>query len=344
MANRVWGDSDTRYFYELDPNQVLNCIDILGLETTGRVLTLNSMENRVYEIEIYDNNNASATSFVVAKFYRPGRWSKEQILDEHNFLCELFDEELNVIAPISIGGKTLFYNEELRIFYCLFPKKGGRIPDEMNEQKLEELGRLIARVHNIGARSKASHRLTINPTSFGLDNLEIIRESKHLPENFRQPIIDIIKRNCDSMYKHFENITNHRIHGDAHRSNIIYRENEGAYLVDFDDMLNGPAVQDIWLMVPGSDDYAKKNRSILLENYEQFRDFDYRTLNLIEPLRALRFIHFSAWMSKRYDDPAFVAAFPYFGSDKYWSELLNDLRVQLDLIKDLGNDNMHNCW
>ncbi len=336
MINSVWGDSETQFFYELDPNKILSSIDKLGLKTTGRVLTLNSMENRVYEIECYDESESGIKS-VVAKFYRPGRWSRDQILDEHQFLKDARDGDLNVITPLYFLNKTLFQDEETGIFFALFPKKGGRIPDEMNERKLEELGRTLGRLHNIGESKVASNRLTINPDSFGLDNLQILKSTNYLPGEFLGPISDFVIKICNLSRPLFENVSNIRIHGDCHRSNVIYRETEGAYLVDFDDMLNGPAVQDVWLLVPGDDDYAKEQRMILLCEYESFRDFDYSTLKLIEPLRALRYIHFAAWMAKRYDDPAFKSAFPYFGTDKYWSELLYDLRLQAEKIEALSN-------
>ncbi len=331
----IWGHNETQFFHELTPDMILNSIDKIGFSTTGRVLTLNSMENRVFDIEVDDEDNP----FIVAKFYRPGRWSREQIKDEHTFLKDLKEEEINVIAPLEIDGETLFELEQHKIYFALFPKKGGRIPDELGEDKLEEIGRLLARLHNIGEKREASHRMSINPTTFGRTNFNALKKSEHLPHLYLEPLENLVNEICDHIDPLFEGLKTHRIHGDCHRSNLIYRENEGNYLVDFDDMLVGPAIQDIWLVVPGDDEEAKRDRLYLLEHYETFRDFNYSELKLIEPLRALRYIHFATWMSKRWEDPAFKQAFPYFGSEEYWSGLIRDLHEQKHKI--LGVDHLY---
>ena len=325
----IWGHNETQFFFELTPEKILNSIDKLGFLTTGRVLTLNSMENRVYDVEVEDG-------FIVAKFYRPGRWSKEQILEEHEFLLDLKNEEINVIAPLVIDDETLFKLDDHEIFFTLFPRVGGRIPDELNDDKLEELGRLLARLHNIGERKEAKHRMTISPQSFGRNNLEALLKTEHLPELYKSSLVSLVNELCDMSEPLFKGIKSIRIHGDCHRSNLIYREGEGNYLLDFDDMLTGPSVQDIWLVVPGNDQEARSDRALLLEHYETFREFNYHELKLIEPLRALRYIHFATWMAKRWDDPAFKAAFPYFGSEEYWAGLIRDLHEQKNRI--LGVD------
>ena len=323
----IWGHNQTKFFYELTPDKVLNSIDKLGFSTTGRVLTLNSMENRVYDIEL------DSEEHIVAKFYRPGRWSRLQILDEHEFLNDLNEQEINVIAPLKVDGETLFTLDESDIYFAIFPKKGGRIPDELNDEKLEEIGRLLARVHLVGEKKKATHRMQINPSSFGLNNLKTLENSTYLPELYKEGLTNCINEICTIIKPQFENIRTHRIHGDCHRSNLIYREGEGNFLVDFDDMLTGPSVQDIWLVVPGIDEQARQDRLLLLEHYETFKSFNYEELKLIEPLRALRYIHFATWMTLRWEDPAFKQAFPYYGSDQYWSELIRDLYEQKNRIK-----------
>ncbi len=333
MQEHIWGAKETQYFFQLDPSLILDCIDSLGLRTTGRCLTLNSMENRVYEIEVEKKDDVDNTEFVVAKFYRPGRWSREQILDEHNFLWELVAEEIPVIAPMKFEGETLFKIPEYDIWYTIFPKKGGRIPDEMNDEKLEIIGRLLGRIHNVGATKESQHRLHINPTTFGRNNLDLLLQSDLLPERYHPGFKSVVAQLCDLIDPMFEGIATHRIHGDCHRSNIIYREDQGPFFVDFDDMLVGPAVQDIWLIVPGDDEQSLKDRDLLLENYELMREFDDSTIRLIEPLRSLRYIHFAAWMAKRWDDPAFKRAFPYFATDEYWSTLTTDLHVQVSKIQ-----------
>ncbi len=333
MHDQVWGSQETQFFFQLDPNLILHCIDLLGFRTTGRCLTLNSMENRVYEIEVEKRDNRDKTEFIVAKFYRPGRWSRDQILDEHSFLLELLEEELPVIAPMKFDGETLFKVPDHNLWYTIFPKKGGRIPDEMNKEKLEITGRLLGRVYNVGSRVNSKHRLEINPKTFGTDNLNVLLDTNFLASHLVDSFKKVVEQVCELSTPMFQGVKIHRIHGDCHRSNIIYREFEGPYLIDFDDMLMGPAIQDIWLIVPGSDQEAIADRDTFLKSYEIMREFDYSTLRLIEPLRALRYINFATWMAKRWDDPAFKNAFPYFGTDEYWSTLINDLHMQVAKIQ-----------
>ena len=338
MSQYVWGDNETQFFFNLNPDLVLNTIDSLGYNTTGRCLTLNSMENRVYEVEIdrpdYEIKSPS-DNFVIAKFYRPGRWTKKQILEEHQFLLELQEAEIPVIAPIKLEGKTLFDVPGHDIGYTLFPKKGGRAPDEMNEEQLEIMGRLLARIHNVGSTNSANHRIEITPDSFGIKNLSFILKNNFIPPHLESTFKNLVEEICNLITPMFDGIPTHRIHGDCHSGNIITRDDEGPFFIDFDDMLVGPAVQDIWLVIPGDDQYAKRDRSILLESYETMRDFDYRQLKLIEPLRTLRYIHFAAWIAGRWDDPSFKNAFPQFGEDYYWENLINDLRHQLVKINNV---------
>lgn len=327
MADYVWGDKSTQFFSDLSPDLILDSVEALGLKTTGRCLTLNSMENRVYEIEVDDYEH----QFVIGKFYRPGRWTKNQIEDEHKFLLELAEEEIPVVAPIIFNGTTIFETPEHGLWYSLFPKRSGRIPDELSEKQLEVLGRLIARIHNVGARIPAEHRLKITPSSFGLQNLEFLLDSKLILPQFTDRFSSLVKDICDASNPLFEKTSILRIHGDCHMGNVISRDEE-IFCIDFDDMLMGPAVQDIWLLIPGDDQQAVADRNIFLDQYETFRDFDHASLKLIEPLRALRYIHFAAWIGKRWEDGAFKRAFPYYGTDQYWSTLTYDLHFQLEKI------------
>lgn len=340
MAKYVWGDNETQFFFHLNPDLILNAIDHLGYKTTGRYLTLNSMENRVYEVEIdlpHEQIKSPSDTFIVTKFYRPGRWTKEQILEEHQFLLELQEQEIPVIAPIKLNGETLFKVADHDLWFTIFPKKGGRIPDEMNHQQFEIMGRLLARLHNVGASQKSKHRIEITPESFGRNNINYLIENNFIPPHYSNGISKVVEDLCQIMTPLFKGITTHRIHGDCHHGNIILREDHGPYFIDFDDMMVGPAIQDIWLVVPGTDNFAVNDRNILIESYESMRPFDYKSLKLIEPLRALRYIHFAAWMAKRWDDPAFKRAFPHFGSENYWETLRSDLNHQLDKITQQEN-------
>jgi len=334
MANLVWGDTETQFFYELNPSRVLDAVELLDLPVTGRCLQLNSLENRVYEVGLETESPEdwrSPDASRIAKFYRPGRWSREQILEEHAFLLELQEEEIPVIAPCVIQGKTLFHLKEEGLFYCLFPKKGGRSPDEMPDPELEQVGRLLARIHSVGERKPAPHRLTLNPKTYGTDNLEAILKNRFIPTHLESRYQKLAEALLEAIKPLFLNVTLQRIHGDCHLGNLLWGSS-GAFFLDFDDMVMGPPVQDIWLIVGGRDPESVRRREILLEAYEGMREFDHSTLNLIEPLRALRYIHFAAWIGKRWQDQAFQLAFPYYGSEKYWLTQIEDLREELELI------------
>lgn len=339
--NYVWGNEETQFFYQLSPEHILDSLDLLGLHTTGRCLPLNSMENRVYEIEVSNIKEKleieTTYSSVIAKFYRPGRWSVDQILEEHQYLIDLTDQDIPVIAPINISGETLFFNEELKIYYTLFPKKGGRSPDEFNDEQIEQLGRLLARIHNVGASKKYEARLTLTPDTFGEQNLYFLEKNNFLPPHMSKTYFQTGREICRLIKPLFKDIQNFRIHGDCHWGNMIYREDTGLFFIDFDDTCTGPAIQDIWLVIPGIDQEAQIARRLLIEAYETFRDFNPNELKLVEPLRTMRYMHFSAWMAKRWDDPAFKQAFPYFNTDQYWETQTNDLRIQLEKIKEILN-------
>lgn len=328
MSKNLWGTNATQFFFELSPDLVLDTVESLGFKTTGRVLTMNSMENRVYEVEIEsDSNNPSDHSRIV-KFYRPGRWSFEQIKEEHEFLIDLKEYEIPVIAPIEFGSETLFSLKEPELFYTLFPKQGGRAPDEFTNEEIEQVGRLLARLHNVGSMKKAKHRLQLNPETYLKSNLDFLLDKKIIPPHYETSY----KTSLETIYQltkdSFKNITSIRIHGDCHLGNILKRE-DVFHLIDFDDMVEGPAIQDMWLLLPGRDEYAENLRSHLLEGYTSMRDFNYEELRLTEILRTLRMINYSSWIAKRYEDPAFKNAFPFFDSPSYWEGQVNDLREQI---------------
>lgn len=335
MSQNVWGDEQTQFFYSLTPDHVLNAIEALGLKTTGRVMQLNSMENRVYEIEIAldkDSDNPS-DHFKIMKFYRPGRWSKETIQDEHDFLFDLVDHEIQAIAPIKFKGESIFKSED-GLWYSLFPKKGGRLADEWTPPLLKQMGRLLARLHNIGAVKKAQHRLSLNIETYGIKNLEYLLSSDIIPREYRQTYETLVKQICTMSEPLFNGIKYQRVHGDCHHGNTLLNSTQGAFLIDFDDMVNAPRVQDIWMVIPGRDEYAKDLQNILLDAYETMAEFDYRELKLIETLRSLRMVHFTSWIAHRYQDEAFKRAFPNFGTNQYWEKELHDFREQISYIQD----------
>ena len=321
-------------FFELTPEKILEAVESSGIRCTGRCLQLNSMENRVYEVEIELDEKPKNPSekFRIVKFYRPGRWSKEQILAEHEFLADLAEYDIPVVAPISFpDGTTLTKLPDIDIFFSCFPKVGGRIPDELSDRQLNQVGRLLARLHNVGKTKEAESRLQICPEVYGYQNLDYLLDNGIVPKHLENDYAYFVEEICEISEPWFEDAEVQRVHGDCHLGNFLWSD-YGFSIVDFDDMVRGPKVQDIWLLIPGRDDYAKQKMNILLLAYQEMNDFDRSTLRLIEPLRALRMVHFSAWIAKRWNDPAFERTFPEFGTDKYWYEQVQDLRDQLALI------------
>lgn len=332
MNENPWGSEETEFFYSLTPDKILDAVEILGFKVTGRALQLNSLENRVYEIEIEnDNAKEKADNFVIAKFYRPGRWNKDQILEEHNFLLELSNQDIPVVTPILYEDETLFKLEESSIFYSLFKKCSGRNIAEIPDENLEQVGRLIGRMHSVGASKAFKYRIKLNTQNYGFNHISFLEKENLIDLNLKSQYIDVANQICKIAEELLSNFKTHRIHGDAHIGNLLIGR-EGFFWVDFDDSLTGPPVQDLWLLAPGRDDEAKFLRDKLLTGYEQFNTFDNSSLKLIEPLRALRMIHFSAWIGKRFEDPSFKKVFSDYGTYNYWNEQLRALREILRLI------------
>jgi len=334
-----WGADETKFFFELGPENILNAVELSGIKCTGRVLTLNSMENRVYEVEIVlpqgYRPKSPSERFRVVKFYRPGRWSREQILEEHKFLFDLEEYEIPVVAPLRFeDGSSLAKMEKIEIWFAVFPKMGGRSPDELDDNALLRVGRLLGRMHGSGRAGVANHRIKLTPQTYGLNNLAYLTSAKILPPEIESSYRSMVEEICRISTPWFEEVTPQRIHGDCHLGNLLWND-RGPFWVDFDDMLLGPPIQDLWLLIPGRTSEARDKFDILLESYEEMNRFERKSLKLIEVLRALRFIHFSAWISKRWQDPAFPRTFPLYGTQRYWQDQLQDLREQLELIREV---------
>ena len=335
-GNFAWGSEETKFFVELTPEKILSVFEReTGLKCTGRFLQLNSMENRVYDLEIeldVPTKNKS-DSFRIVKFYRPGRWSKEQILEEHQFIFDLLEYDIPVVAPEKNKiGESLFKLDDKELYFCFYKKVGGRSPDELSSEQLLQVGRLLARMHNVGEVKYYEHRLELNVETYGDQALNYLLENEKLPEEIEAEYEDLVSEALDLSEPLFEDFNFIRTHGDCHLGNLLWGD-EGPFWVDFDDTVMAPAVQDIWLVVQGRDDYALRDRNLLVEAYQEMRPFDRQELNLIEPLRTLRVVHFHAWIAKRWQDGAFERAFPDFGTKKYWLEQITFLREQVDLIK-----------
>lgn len=319
--------SSTDLFLSLTPEKVLEAVQRAGLSPKPVCYTLNSFENRVYEVELEDDSR------VVAKFYRPNRWAAAQILEEHEFLADLEAAEVPVcgVRPFP-DGLTLKTNDD-GIHYCVFHRKGGRAPDELSDAMVSRLGMLAARMHIVGASRQAKHRISIRPQTYIYDNVDWLAENNVLPLAYRERYMDAAFSIAEITDTYFQDVHVQRIHGDLHKGNLV--ERGGAlHLLDFDDMVVGPPVQDLWLLLPDRDHNAVRQREVFIEAYEQFRAFDRSSLRLIEPLRAMRYIHYAAWLARRWHDPAFPATWPHFGTDEYWANETSDLEKQLAVIRD----------
>ena len=333
MSSKVWGNDKTEFFDKLTQEKVLDAVELLGHQTSGRVTILNSMENRVYEVEIYnDHAKTVSENFKIVKFYRPGRWTRAQIQDEHNFLFDLIENDINAIAPDKYEGESIFENSD-GLFFTIFPKQGGRAADEWTPELLGQMGRLLARLHNTGAARTADHRLKLNLDNFGTQNLALTMEAGFLPIDYKEQYKTVCEKIITESEPLFKGIKYQRVHGDCHHGNILLKEGS-PFLIDFDDMSVGPRVQDLWMISPGRDSYAKENFNILIDAYSEMTDFNYKELKLVEVLRSMRIIHFSAWIGHRYQDEAFKRAFPTFGSHQYWEKEIFDLNEQLSYILD----------
>ncbi len=313
-------------FHGLDPQRVLEAVEHFGLVCSGRLFPLNSFENRVYQIEL------EAGEPIIAKFYRPGRWTDEAINEEHAFLAELKEAELEVVAPTAIGGQTLLVHGGHR--FSLWPRVGGRAPDLERLELIEQLGRSLARLHQVGACERFSHRQKLTPACAGTD-LQVLLASAWLPNYLRDNLAGLgeaLRPLLDNVWEALQP-RSFRIHGDLHAGNLLVREPQ-LWLVDFDDCLSGPAIQDFWMLLDTDLDLRRRQLDALLEGYSLFRDFDDSEVNLIETLRTLRILRHSAWIAQRWADPAFPRAFPWFATPRHWEELVGHLQEQLSVLQE----------
>jgi Ser/Thr protein kinase RdoA (MazF antagonist) len=324
-------------FFSLRPERVLEAVEFGGRRATGYALALNSLENRVYEVELEDGER------LVAKFYRPGRWSAGAILEEHAFLRELAAEEVPVVPPIALDGGSapdartlgsMAGDEGGVIHYAVFPRVRGRVPDELSGEQLAWLGRLVARLHLVGERRPAPARPALDPASYGSASLERLLASPWVPPDQAARMHRIGEAVVHACQRAFASAPQDaiRIHGDCHLGNLLW-SGDGPRFVDFDDFLCGPPVQDLWLLAPAPDDDGRQRRAALLEAYRSLRRMDGDVLRLVEPLRALRMLRYQAWISDRYIDAGFQRAFPDFEEPAHWEREIAALDEQLARIR-----------
>jgi Ser/Thr protein kinase RdoA (MazF antagonist) len=324
--------TDTPY-QGLTPEAVLDALDSVGLRGDGRLIQLNSYENRVFQVFLEEGQ------VVIPKFYRPGRWSDAQILEEHAFTQELFDQEIPVVAPLALNPTptTLHSFEAAQQAYrfSVSPRKSGRAPELEDTATLEWLGRFIGRMHAVGQVKTFSHRLTLNTETYGLKPRDWLLASGLIPldaESTWRDAVDAVLAQVQQCFDDVGTYRSIRLHGDCHSGNVLWTE-AGPHFVDLDDALMGPAVQDLWMLLPGEPHMRQIQLNALLRGYEDFMEFDRRELRLIEALRTLRMVHYSAWIARRWSDPAFPIAFPWFGDRAYWNDQATRLMEQLQAMR-----------
>ncbi|WP_353155966.1 serine/threonine protein kinase [Herminiimonas fonticola] len=314
-------------FATLTPDCVLDALESVGLYSDGRLLALNSYENRVYQIGIEDGPP------LVAKFYRPARWSDAAILEEHAFVAKLVEREIPVVPAMTLAnGKTLHEFSGFR--FAVFARHGGRAPELDDPATLEWLGRFIGRIHGVGAVQAFEHRPALNITTFGEEPRDYLLANNFIPPDLLDAYRSVIAQALDGVRRCFDragDVNILRLHGDCHCGNVLWTD-AGPHFVDFDDSRMGPAIQDLWMLLSGERRDMVRQLSDLLAGYEDFADFDPRELHLIEALRTLRLIHYAAWLARRWDDPAFPVAFPWFNTQRYWQDRILELREQVALM------------
>ncbi|HET7307267.1 MAG TPA: serine/threonine protein kinase [Gammaproteobacteria bacterium] len=314
-------------YAELTPDSLLNAIDAAGWHTNGGLLALNSYENRVYQVGIEDEPP------LVAKFYRPGRWSDAAILEEHAFVAELAGLDIPAVAPLADAtGATLLHHGSFR--FALFPRRGGRAPELDSATNLEWLGRLIGRIHAAGSVRSFRQRATMDVENLGVPARAAVLESSFLPAELVPRYEEVSLAVLDGARRAFARTGRYRtlrLHGDCHPGNILWTD-AGPHFVDFDDAVMGPALQDLWMLLSGARTDMAVQLAAVLDGYRQFADFDAGELHLLEALRALRIMHYAGWIARRWDDPAFPRAFPWFDSPRYWENHIQSLREQIPLM------------
>ncbi len=313
-------------FARLDPNVILDAVQSTGFLCTGSLLALNSYENRVYQIGIED------AAPIIAKFYRPQRWSSAAILEEHQFSLELVQHEIPVIAPLIINEQTLHHHHDFR--FALFPRRGGHALELDNNEQLEWMGRFIGRLHRVSACQSFQHRIQLTTQNYGHAPYEFLLEHNFIPDylkpNFCKTVETALQK-IEQVFKYIGPVEQIRLHGDCHAGNVLWSES-GPHIVDLDDCLMGPAIQDIWMLLSGEPNQMETQLENILQGYCEFHDFNPRERHLIEVFRTLRMLHYSGWLAKRWTDPAFPLNFPWFNTAVYWQNQMINLNEQIELL------------
>jgi Ser/Thr protein kinase RdoA (MazF antagonist) len=314
-------------FAALAPETIINAVESMGLSCDARVSALNSYENRVYQIGIEDQPP------LIGKFYRPNRWTDEQIIEEHDFTTELAELDIPVVAPLRFDGNSLLHYQQYR--FALYPRKGGRTPELDNPDHLLWLGRYLGRIHAVGATRPFLHRPAIDLQSYVIKPVHFLQTHNFIPDYLQPAYQSLIDALTPLLKLHLANVPYQpiRLHGDCHPGNILWHDS-GPNFVDFDDSRMGPAVQDLWMLLSGEDDDRRRQLDSLLDGYFQFHEFEMVETKLIETLRCMRLVHYSGWLAQRWDDPAFPATFTWFNTPNYWEQHILQLKEQLALVQE----------
>jgi len=332
------GELETKYFYELTPEVIDRALLVKGFRPSGRVFALNSLENRVYEVEVFKNDllvSPFSSESVVVKFYRPGRWAKTSIEEEHFFLHELRDLEIPVISPLKIEGQSLFECPTTGFYYAIFPKIRGRLKDELTNVEIEQIGRLLGRIHNAGASNSFVSRPIFNPQNYIEAHFETLAHADFLPQTTVEHYLMVAKQLSTMIIPSFQHLSMQRIHGDLHRGNILWTM-DGPWVLDFDDTVTGPKEQDLWLLLPGRDEHSIVEQELFWKAYHLMaREEVMLSRFTIEALRSIRMIHFNGWIAKRFKDPTFQKTYSAFDTQNYWEGQLLDLKEQLGQLQDV---------
>jgi Ser/Thr protein kinase RdoA (MazF antagonist) len=310
----------------LTPDTVLDALDAVGFRGDGRFIALNSYENRVYQVFMEEGPP------VVVKFYRPARWTDAQIAEEHAFVAELAEREIPVVAPLAVDGRTLHLHAGFR--FAVYPRRGGRAPELDDPATLEWIGRFVGRIHAVGAVRPFRERPAIDVETFGIEPRDWLLAHGFIPGDLLPAWESVANQALDGVRRSFDragDVAQLRLHGDCHAGNVLWT-GDGPHFVDFDDARTGPAIQDLWMLLSGERGEMTRQLSDVLAGYEDFAELDRRELHLVEALRTLRLIHYSAWLARRWDDPAFPAAFPWFNTQRYWQDRVLELREQVALM------------
>lgn len=312
-------------FMSLTPNIILDAVDTTGIRVDSGLTPLNSYENRVYQF--IDEKRKR----YVVKFYRPQRWDKSQIIEEHQFLYQLAEQDIPVVVPLAIDGQTL--HEHQNYFFSLYPSVGGRNYEIDNEQQLECVGRVLGRLHKSTENCRFVYRPTIGLNEYLYQPRQILEKCTLIPEVIKSAFLTMLDNLINTVILYWKNDWHSlRLHGDCHAGNILWQD--GPLLVDFDDSRNGPAIQDIWMLLHGNKQEQLIQLDILLEAYSEFAELNYNEINLIEPLRTMRSVHYLAWIVKRWDDPAFPANFVWMTDETFWRNQLSLFNEHINLLKE----------